>query len=130
MAALILDEGVLKQMAEVERLISILEYSEANLDAPLEEKKSGETVMSLRVSFCGFISHRVGLSQLITCAKSSYSAARVCCSTNSTVVEIANCAASEASFISAGFSKRASAPAPLLIAHKESRGCNNRLHNT
>src|SRR4028118_2356830 len=39
MAALILEEGRLKaNWREVERLISVLEYIEANLDAPLERK--------------------------------------------------------------------------------------------
>jgi transcriptional regulator GlxA family with amidase domain len=39
MAALILEDGRLKaNWREVERLISVLEYIEANLDAPLERK--------------------------------------------------------------------------------------------
>ena len=43
MAALVLEEGRLKEnWREVERLISVLEYIEANLDAPLERKSLAE----------------------------------------------------------------------------------------
>jgi AraC-like DNA-binding protein len=91
MAALILEEGRLKaNWREVERLISVLEYIEANLDAPLERKNLAQTVVSFRVSFRGFISHVLGVSPADYVREVKLQRAQsLLLSTTLTVVEIA-----------------------------------------
>jgi AraC-like DNA-binding protein len=121
MAALILEEGRLKaNWREVERLISVLEYIEANLDAPLERKNLAQLSYLSVSRFAVLFRTVLGVSPADYVREVKLQRGQsLLLSTTLTVVEIAKQCGFKSEFHFSRLLKRALAPALLLSGSKE-----------